>query len=177
MENVTNKPSTAGIALKWGGIAGLISIIFSAILYITSQASNKWLSSLGFLFLVGGIVYAIKEFKSQSGGHISFGEGLGLGSLVSAVIGLLSATFSAFYIKFVDNSFVKTTLQQQRLELEQQGMDDAQIDQALSVAENFMGPGALFLFGFLGTLLMGFIFSLIISAIMKNERKDLNKFV
>jgi hypothetical protein len=177
METHYNKPSTAGIALKWGAIAGLLSIIFTAILYMTGQANNKWLSSLGFLFLVGGIVYAIKEFKSQSGGHMSFGEGLGLGSLVSAVIGLLSGTFSAFYIKFVDDSFVKTTLQQQRLEMEQQGMDDAQIDQAIALAENFAGPGAIFLFGFLGTLLVGFILSLIISAIMKNDHKDLNKLV
>ena len=177
METNYNKPSTAGIALKWGAIAGLLSIVFSTVLFVTGQANNKLVSSLGLLILIGGIVYAIKEFKSQSGGYISFGEGLGLGSLASAVCGLLSAAYNVFYIKFVDDSSIKMAMQQSRLELEQKGMDDAQIDQAMAMAENLSGPGVLFLFGFFGTLLFGFIFSLIISAIMKNEHKDLNKFV
>lgn len=177
MENAYNKPSTAGIALKWGAIAGLVSIIFSTILYVTGQSNNKLVSSLGLIILIGGIVYAIKEFKSQTGGYMSYGEGLGLGSLVSAVSGLLSAAFSAFYIKFVDDSSIKMAMQQQRLEMEQKGMDDAQIDQAMSIAENFTGPGAIFLFGFIGIVIFGFILSLIISAIMKNDHKELNKFV
>jgi hypothetical protein len=174
METNYNKPSTAGIAMKWGAIAGLVSIILSVILNVSGQANNKTVSIIGgTIILVGGIIYAIKEFKSLTRGYITFGEGLGVGSLVSAVIGLLSGAFTAFYIQFIDDSSIKQGLQQQRIEMEQKGVDDAQIDQAMAIAEKMTGPGFIFIFSFIITLFFGFLFSLIISAIMKHERKEL----
>jgi hypothetical protein len=93
--------------------------------------------------------------------------------LLAAVSGLLASTFSAFYVKFIDDSTVKKTLAMQREAMEAKGMDDAQIDQAISMAEKFSGPGSIFLLGLVGSALIGFILSLVIAAILKKERTEL----
>jgi hypothetical protein len=173
METNYNKPSTAGIAMKWGAITGLISIIYSTILQVTGMATNQGLSWLGFVILIGGIFYAMKDFKTQTGGYMTYGEGLGVGTLTSAISGLLSSAFAAFYIGFIDDSSIKQTLALQRKKFEEQGMDDAQIDQAIAMAEKFSGPGTIFLFGLIGSVIIGLIISLVIAAILKHERKEL----
>ncbi|MES2732177.1 MAG: DUF4199 domain-containing protein [Bacteroidota bacterium] len=169
----TTKPSTAGIALKWGAITGLVAIIYNTILQVTGLALNQAVSSLAFVILIGGIVYGMKEFKTQTGGYMSYGEGLGLGSLLSAVYGLLASAFGAIYIKYIDDSTMKKQMEIQRQAMEQRGMDDAQIDQAIQMAEKFTGAGSIFVMGLLGSLLIGFIISLVVAAIMKKERTEL----
>ncbi|MBC7922513.1 MAG: DUF4199 domain-containing protein [Ferruginibacter sp.] len=173
----TTKPSTAGIALKYGAIAALVSIIYGTIMQIAGLATDPAMTVVSFVVSVGiftaAIVYAMKDFKSQSGGYMSYGEGLGLGSLLSAVAGLISSAFSAIYIGFIDDSSMKKSMAMQRQAMEQQGQDDAQIDQAMAMAERFTGPGFIFFFGFLASLFLGFILSLIIAAVMKKDRMEL----
>ena len=173
----TAKPSTAGIALKYGAIAALVSIIYSTIMQIAGLASDPTLGMVSFVISAGiftaAIVYAIREFRSQSGGYLSYGEGLGLGSLLSAVAGLISSAFGAIYVGYIDDSSMKKTMAMQRQAMEQQNMDDAQIDQAMAMAERFTGPGFIFFFGFIISLFMGFILSLIIAAVMRKDRMEL----
>lgn len=84
-----------------------------------------------------------------------------------------NSAFSAFYVAFIDDSSVKKSLEIQRQAMEQRGMDDAQIDQAIAMAQKFSGPGSIFLFGTIATLFVGFILSLIIAAIMRKDRMDM----
>ncbi len=169
----TTKPSTAGIALKWGAITGLVSIIYYIILQVTDLVLNQAMGWLGMVILIGGIVYGMNEFKKENGGYMTYGEGLGVGSLLAAVNGLIYGAFSSFYIAFVDDSSMKKTLAMQRQAMEDKGMADAQIDQAISMTEKFMGPGSLFVIGILFSVIVGFILSLIISAILKKEQTEL----
>ena len=59
-----------------------------------------------------------------------------------------------------------------RSRMEEKGMDDAQIDQAMAMVEKFSGGALSTVFAVLGALLIGFILSLIISAITKNPRPE-----
>jgi hypothetical protein len=169
----TTKPSTAGIALKWGAITGLVSIIYYIILQVTGLATNQAMSWLSLVIMIGGMVYGLNEFKKENGGFMTYGEGLGVGTLLSAINGLIYGAFASFYIAFVDDSTMKKTLAIQRQAMEDKGMDDAQIDQAMSMAEKFMGPGPVFLISLLFCVFFGFLLSLVVSAILKKERTEL----
>jgi hypothetical protein len=57
-----------------------------------------------------------------------------------------------------------------REDMETRGMDDAQIDQAMSMTEKFMTPGIMFAMGVLSYVIIGFIISLIIAAIMRKDK-------
>jgi hypothetical protein len=176
MEPTTATPSTARIALKYGLFIGLGLIIYYLITQLAGLATNPAIGMIGMVIsaaiLIVGIVYAIKDFKSQNDGYMSYGQGLGLGSLASAVSGLISGVFSSIYVTFIDNSAMKQAMDMQRQKMEEQGMDDAQIDQAMAMAEQFSGPGMILVFSILSMLFIGFILSLIISAVMKNERNE-----
>jgi hypothetical protein len=177
MEPTSTTPSTARIALKFGLLTGLGLIIYSMIINLAGLAGNQTVSYIGMLvtgaILVAGIIYAMKDFKSQNAGYMSYGQGLGLGALTAAVSGLISGIFTYIYLSFVDNSAMKQAMEAQREAMEARGMDDEQIDQAMAMAEQFSSPGMLVTFSVLGMLFMGFILSLVISAIMKKDRNEL----
>ena len=164
-----NQPSTARSAIKWGLIIGVASIAFSTIIFLSGQFGNQTLSYLGYLILIVGLVLAMKDFRTQNNGFMRYGQGLGLGSLISGVTGLLSGAFMYVYMAFVDTTLNEQLLDKAREQWEKQGMSEQQMEQAAEMSKTFMGPGVMFVFGVLGTLIFGVILSLIIAAIMKKD--------
>lgn len=162
--------STARVALKYGVITAVAVIVYSTIINVSGLAQNRLLSSLSFLILIGGIIWAMKDYREQNGGFMTYGEGLGTGSLVAAIVGVLAATFTMFYMEFIDTTIMQQSLDQAREEMESRGLDDAQIDQALAVSQKFMSPGIMFFMGVITYLIFGFIISLVVAAIMRKTR-------
>lgn len=165
------KPSTARIALKWGIISAIISVLFAIILYTFDLWKTWWVSLLiGLAMTVIILVLASKEFKSLNQGFMTFGEGLGISMLVITVSSLISNAFNQLYVNVIDESIKGKIADFQEEMYIKQGLSEEQIDMAMQQAERFSSPGMQFLFGMLGALLMGFIIALIVSAIMKKNR-------
>jgi len=162
--------STARVALKYGVLGSVVIMVYSTILNVSGLSQNKILSALSFVFMIAAIVMAMKNFKEQNKGFMSYGEGLGVGSLVSAIMGLLSSAFTMFYIQFIDNTLLTQSMDQVREDMERRGMDDSQIDQAMEYSQKFMSPGVVFVMGVFGYVLTGFIISLIIAAIIRRDK-------
>lgn len=166
------KPSTARIALKWGLVTAILIIVYTVILYVTGLFKTPSLSWISFLLLLIGIFMALREFKSLNSNFMSFSEGLGVGTLLSAVTGLIGSIFSYIYINFIDTTIMQQMSDLQREQLESRGMSSEQVDQAMEMAAKFTSPGLMFLFGILGYIFFGFILSLIVSAIVKNSKPE-----
>ncbi|GAA4452669.1 hypothetical protein GCM10023189_16450 [Nibrella saemangeumensis] len=164
------KPSTARIALKWGLIIGIASILFSTVLYITEQVGNTALSLIAYVIIIVGLVMAMREYRSLNNDYMSYGEGLGIGALTAGVSGILSSLYGVLYTNVIDPEFQSRMEDQMRVLYEERGMSDDQIDKAMEFANMFQSPGLLFVFGVLGTIFMGFIFSLVIAAILRRNR-------
>lgn len=167
---MNEKPSTAKIALKWGAILGVVNILFSTVLMVTDQVQNRGLGAIVYVFIIVGLVLAMREYKQQNGNYMSYGEGLGLGALTSAVAGFLSSTYSMIYLTFIDPAFMQRTMDKLRDQYEERGMDDAQVERIMEMSQRFQSPGILFIFGILGTILMGVIFSLVIAAVLRRNK-------
>ncbi|RFS14084.1 DUF4199 domain-containing protein [Emticicia sp. C21] len=168
------KPSTARIALKWGIISAVIIIIFSVASFMTGLFKNTISSYIPFLFLLAGIIFAIREYKTLNNNFLGFGEGLGIGTLTSAVTGLVASIFSFAYIMFIDTTIMQQIADMQREQLESRGMTAEQVEQAMEMASKFSSPGILFIVGILGYIFFGFIWSLIVSAIFKKDKPEMN---
>jgi hypothetical protein len=164
------KTSTARVALKFGVLASIVIMVYTTIINVSGQSQNKVLSSLSFVFMIVAIVLAMKEFREKNKGFMTYGEGLGLGTLVSAIMGLLGSAFGMFYIQFIDNTLLTQSMDQVREDMERRGMDDSQIDQAMELSQKFMSPGVVFVMGVFGYLIMGFIVSLVVAAIIRREK-------
>ncbi len=158
------------VAIRYGLIFGLISSIYGIILYVFQLETNPALPYLGWILIILAITQAIKDYRKQNQGFVSYGQGLGIGSLTAAIMGLLSAILNTFYLEVIDATPLQRIADMTRESLEKKGMSDQEIENALEMSKTLQSPGFLFIFSVLGAVLVGFILSLIISAILQRKR-------
>lgn len=170
---MNEQSSTARTALKWGAILGVVLMLITLGMYLTDQTSNPWFSLLTVGTMVGALTMAMREYRSANDNYMTYGEGLGIGALASAVGGLLSSAFITFYNTVIDPSLQQRAFEQARERLEEQGnLSDEQIDQALELSQKFQSPGFIFIAGIFGTIIIGFLLSLIIAAIIRRNKAN-----
>ncbi len=169
---MNEEPSVARVALKWGAILGVVSIVFSLVLFMTNTVGNTSIGSISYLFTIGALILAMREFRTLNGGFMRYGQGLSLGALTAGISGLLSSIFSVFYMTVIDTGVMDRMIETQRDKAEASGLSDEQIDAQMKIVEMFQSPGLLFVFGVIGSIFMGFLFSLVIAAIMKKEKTN-----
>ena len=114
------------------------------------------------------IYFAHKAFKDDGNGFMSYGQGLGIGTLIALVGGVISSIFTYVYLTFVDDSMIEIILEKSEQDMIDGGMPDSQVETAMSFTEKMMTPTIMALLGVVFVVLIGFILSLIISAITKN---------
>ncbi|WP_026994601.1 DUF4199 domain-containing protein [Flectobacillus major] len=165
-----NQTTTTKVALKWGAIVGIISIVYSTIVMVLGLMGNQAIGWLVYLIIGAGIFLAMSNYKKENGGFLSYGQGLGIGSMMSAISGLISSAYSFVYMRFIDATVVDQLLKKAQEDMEKQGFSDEKIEQALEMSKIFMSPGAMFVWGVLGSIIIGFLLSLILAAIAKKDK-------
>jgi hypothetical protein len=168
------KTSTTQTALKWGAIAGIYSIISSLATFLRFFESSKILSIsvniIGFGIIIAILIYAFKDFKAQNNGYMTYSQGLGIGSLMGGVSGLMSGIFSFVYLKFFDSTVLTNAANLEIEKMEEKGLSSEQIEQTQSIMEMMTGPSMVFVANVLGGILGYFILSLIVAHFQKNEK-------
>lgn len=172
MEEEIKKVSVKNIAIKWGIINGLVGIIFFIVTDLGGLSGNQSLQWLGLLIFAGLLVMAHREYKNEGDGYMTYGQGLGIGTLLALISGFITNVFLFIYISFVNSDFIDVIKERQIMQMENQGMSDAEIEQAMSFSEFFMSPIALSLFGLVGGVFFAFIASLILTIFTKKNSPE-----
>jgi len=165
-----NQTTTTRTALKWGVIIGIITILFSTAIMVSGQNGNQLLGLVVYVILAVGIYLAMNDFKKENHGFMSYSQGLGLGLLKCTIVGLISSFFTFAYMKFIDPTIAEQMMKKAVEEMEKKGLSDDQIEKAMEYSKMFINPGVLFIVSLIGTIFIGFIFSLIIAAILKKDK-------
>lgn len=173
MEEENEKITVKEVAIKWGLILGIISIVLFLAIYFGGMMGDSWPSWISALISAGIIFMAHKEFKDQGDGYMSYGKGLGLGTLVSLISGVISSIFAYVYMKFINVDYVTELVDITRFKMEDEGQSEDQIDIAMGFVEKMMTPEIMFGMGLIAAVFFGFIISLIVSAITKNNDPSL----
>jgi len=142
METITStSPTVTSTGLRYGLLLGLISAVFWFILITTNQVGNTLLGLVPAVLYIAIIVLAQRDFRTRNGGFMSYGEGVGVGALLSLVSGLVSGIINFVY-RIIDPSVVEQAAEQVRAKLEAAGtMSNEQIDQAIAMSQKFSsGP-------------------------------------
>lgn len=167
------KPSSARIAIKWGIITAILSILYTIVYYKTSLFEIPILSWVTFILLLFGLIFSIQEFKKLNNYFITFSEGLSIGTLMSAIAGIVYQIFSNVYNTYIDPSVVEKMEMIYRNQLQAQGFSPDRIASELEDASRYTTPGLVFIEGIILHIIIGFVFSLIISAISRSTKADL----
>ena len=172
METNVTPVTTTSVGLRYGLLTGLVSILFSFGLNVMHQESSP-ARYLSFAVLIGGMVLAMNYFKQQNQGFMGFGQGVGIGTVLSAVVGLMSGIFAYVYMTFIDTEMMGRITDKMRTDMEARGgMTDEQIDQAVAMSGKFMNGPFVLVAALLGTILIGVLLSLVISAFIKNAQPE-----
>jgi hypothetical protein len=168
MEQVSASKSST--VFTYGLYFGIASILFSLITFYGGLMGNKVFSLLGYVLYPVFIFLGIKYYKDkENGGFLKYGTGLGVGVLTSVVSGVVSALFTYVFFTFIDpakHTELIAIVQEKQL---QGGVSEAQLEQMGGIMSKMMSPLMMSVFVIIGTLFWGFIFSLIIAAILKKD--------
>ena len=173
MQTTTPTVSTSSVAMRYGLLTGLVSIIYMFLCFATGQVANQALQWAGIIIPIGGIYSAHTAFKKLNGGFMSYGEGVGIGTLLSLVSGAISTLFNYVYKSFIDPDVQTQMMNAMRAKFEETGgMTDAQIDQTISMTTKFStGPIGIAI-GIVSGLIMGVLISLVVAAFTKNPKPE-----
>lgn len=167
-------------ALIWGVIIGLLSIIYSVILYVMNQATNNTLGMLGIIILVAGLVIALLNYRnSVLGGYISFGTAFGFCVLVAVFATLISSIYGYIQLTVIDPGLQDKVFETAMEKAMEKGATEDQLNDLEGITRRLMSPGFMMIIGFVQIILASTVLSLIIAAIFKKngpeELIDLDK--
>ncbi|HEX5171907.1 MAG TPA: DUF4199 domain-containing protein [Cyclobacteriaceae bacterium] len=133
METTTNAPTVRGVGTKFGLISAGFSIFFFLVLTLVglNAFDNKW-SWIGLIVSIVIMVFAHKQFKDQGDGFMSYGQGVGIGFWIALISLLIAGGFTFIYVNFIDQTAMDAFYDTQRMNMEDKGMPDDQIDVAIS---------------------------------------------
>ncbi|MCB9285008.1 MAG: DUF4199 domain-containing protein [Lewinellaceae bacterium] len=171
-ESVPMRP----LALRYGLLTALalfvigLALQFSGLVDPVARKGN-WISYLFTLAIFfGGIYIAIREYKKESGNTITFGRALGFGTLTVAIICLAGMVLNYLHFAFIDPGMIDQIRNASIAQMEERGMDETQIEQAMKFTKMFTSPIAMSIFGAIFSFIMGFIVTLIAGGIHQNAK-------
>lgn len=157
-------------ALIWGVIIGLVSVVYSVILYMLDQALNTMLGYLGFIIIIAGLAVAMKSYRDNVlDGILPFGKAFGFGVLIVLVSAVITGIYGYLLYTVIDPDLMGKVMDAQTEKMLERGLSEDQVEQALEVSRRFMKPAFMFISGLVTNLLIGVVLSLIMAAIFKKE--------
>jgi hypothetical protein len=165
-------------AMKFGAITGMALFIVFVLVNIMGGQPGAGQNFIHYLILITGITLGTKSFRDQElGGQISYSTALWSGTQIAFFCAVIISFFMFIYLKFVDSSMIEKILQQTEQQLIEKEMSDSDIEKTMNMTRKFTNPGMMAVFGVLGNTFMGFLFSLVIAAILKKGNRNFDQFM
>ena len=173
-----DKLTVTQASVKNGLILGLISIVIGTINLMFVLYEDTTLSVVVGVISVALTVYFIVAshslFKESNGGFMSYGQGLGIGVLISLISSVISVIFNYIYVIAVDDASVVFRTEEAIRQMDERGMSQTDIDSTMEMMSFLYTPEFTLVAGVIGGVLFGLIISLIVSAITKRTDPSLS---
>lgn len=154
--------TTRSAGVRYGLIAGIVSVIYFLALSVSgiNMTEGYW-NWLGYLITAVILALAHKYYKDNSTGFMSYSQGMQIALWMGLVAAAISSVFTYIYVKFIDTGFIDMIRDKQIEAMEQRGLSEEQIDQAMKIASMFTTPEAMLgfglVFGVIGALIIGLL--------------------
>lgn len=162
-------------AITYGTYTSIGFILVSLLFYVLDVNRTSWVNYLTFLLLIAGIYMGAKSYRDQiSGGFLSYGRSLGIGVLISLVVGVVMGIYTYLFFQFFDPAELVKIVDAAEQQMAEKGLTDEQIDQAMAISKKFMTAPVMSVSALFGMVMYGTVFSLIISIFVKKDDDSFN---
>ncbi|HEX6334686.1 MAG TPA: DUF4199 domain-containing protein [Flavisolibacter sp.] len=168
--------------LTFGLVSGIIIILYSVAVFLVfgdfskmaagELATVEQLGYLRYIILLLTVIFALRYYKQQHGGHATFKQlflaGLYTVLLVAALVGMMELVYMLINPEFM-NQYAELSTRR----MQEQGASADQIRAHQQQMESYKwmaNPVAMGLFYFFETAVLGTIMSLATAAIMRSRR-------
>jgi len=154
---------------NWGGILGLALIGISLVLYLLGMTEASWAQWVNYAVIAAIIYVGTQAKRTSQDGVLSYGQGLSAGVGIAFFGSVLVAFYTFVFFSFIDPDMLQDLILRMEDEMYNSGMPDAQVEMTMDMSKKFMQPGPMSAMVVLSYTFLGFIISLITSAILKKE--------
>lgn len=166
-----SQKSISSQALTFGLVTGLVMILYNLVLYVFEATTNQYLGYVSYVILLIGMFLAIKSYRDkETGGTLSYAQGIGLGTLLALFASILAGIFTFILYKYIDPQGIDPMIQAAREEMYRQGVEGKQLDQMMAMTKRFLKPHWMAVSGVFYTTLVGLLLSLIVSVFLKQTK-------
>ncbi len=163
--------TTGQVAKKWGLIYGLVATVINLVPLIL-EVQPGWWPVVNIVIAVVMFALATKEFKTDNGGYMTFGEGFKITMLAALIAGVIRNLVNYVYVKFIDDTVMERIQEAVVDAWREQGMSEEQIEQMSGFTAGISNPEITLVLGIVFVMLGGLIWGSIVSAVNKNEAED-----
>ena len=160
--------SKFGHASVYGLIGALAVIILSLALYLVDM-NNTALNYLSYPIIIGIAVYGVKKWREDNGGYLKFGPTYSHLIIQTLGYSVLITIWTLIFMQVIAPGLMEDQLLIQQAKMEEDGMDPAQIEMAMSMARKFSNPGFIAIAALIGNMLFFGVIHLIVAAIVKKD--------
>ena len=160
--------SKFGHASVYGLIGALAVIILSLALYLVDM-NNTALNYLSYPIIIGIAVYGVKKWREDNGGYLKFGPTYSHLIIQTLGYSVLITIWTLIFMQVIAPGLMEDQLLIQQAKMEEDGMDPAQIEMAVSMAKKFSNPGFIAIAALIGNMLVFGVIHLIVAAIVKKD--------
>jgi hypothetical protein len=168
---ITGNPNTPKLkpAIRYALILSGISILLTVLSGTLKWDQNAWdFRLISWALTIGAMVYIIKHFRDTlNEGYLRVGQGTGLSALTGLFQGIIMCIFMYVYLTSINSDMLVMMENEAIRGMEEQGLTESEIDQAMEISKAFMTPGFIAAMMLVGSVFLTTLLGLIISAIMK----------
>lgn len=163
----TQPPSIIKVALKYGLINGVLAFLLFLVVAMTGMRQGWVTTVISIAILVVLMVLAHRDFKKTHESMMTYGQGVGLGTLLAVIASVLSSILVYVYVGFINTGYPAAMLKMQRAGLEERGLSGAQLDQSMAMVGTMLTPVGILVSSLISGVIGGLIVALIVSAFTK----------
>ncbi len=161
-------------ALRMAGMISLMLIIYTLLLYISGQGSNKYMGWISYVLMMIGLLLGTNNYRSSNQlTTFSYGKAYKMSFLISLFTSIIYGVFTYFYLKFLarDMMHEMITIAEQEM-LNNSQITEEQATQAMEIYRKYVFiPFSLAVGSILSFTMLGALLSLLIAVI--TQRKPL----
>src|SRR5699024_6990404 len=172
-EKTSSKKAFQKLALNYGAVLGLFSVLLSVIVYSMDSYLQKPAWSTILVTFIGFAItyYAIFQYRKLLVGYINLGQAMKLGIAVSLIGGIIFSLSNYVFMTYIEPGLVEEMIELGRRQLEENpAITEEQLEMSLEMSRKFMQPWLMAAMGILSMVFMGVIYSLVSGLILQKKR-------